>query len=475
MRPPRLLLSRRYGCRLHFFPALLPLVEIVPLLLAGVGVVATAAGSLWHRRRGIVWGAALVVALCAAGIGAAIYIRTPDQAVRLDGTRAIAPEMHDKIVLHAPPPGAVQDMPDVMPAFDEVYTVDVKTPLLATPAIVAGTLVTGTYDKAAMGFDLASGQLRWTLPQREPVFTAAGGKDAHTAYVAEGLHYTRAAMLTRLSLPAATVEWQREFLGHIESPPAMDVRGDAAGDRLFLPTGGGGLWALRARDGAVIWHAAIGHTDATPLLSGDTVYAAAQPDEAAAESVFYALDAASGKTKWQQAIPGQPWGSPALSTDGTRIVTTSGRGQVGVARASDAGWAMALSPEDGRLLWQRALSGMAIDPGAYLPAQDLMILTLKTGEVMALDGKTSDVRWQAKVGTQFMASAIVIDRGAGYPPLVAATSADGVFTIRDAITGKELRRRQVLSGASSSPAVAGDRIYVTTPYRIYAYGGLGSL
>lgn len=467
---PRLFLLKHQRHQLHFFPALLPLVEIVPMVLAGVGALATAVGALGHKRRRIVLGAAAVGVLSVAGIATAVYIRTPDKVVRHEGTQEIAAANYDKVIRYADLSAGARTVPPDMDEFDEVYSVQVKNPILATPAIAAGTLVVGTYQNTAEGFDIATGEALWLIQQREPIFTIGKGA-GDTVYVAEGLHHTRAGMMTKLSMPDAKIEWQRQFLGHLESPPALT----AAGDQMFFPAGGGGIWSVRTDNGNVIWHADIGHTDATPLLANDTVYAAAQPDETVPESLFYALDAETGAVKWTSKLQGQPWGCPVISRDGKRIITTTGRGQIGVARDTDAGWAMALSPDDGRILWQRDLPGMAIDPGDYLPSEDIAILTLKTGEIVALDGRTGDVRWQAKVGTEFMAAAIVIERAGGKEPLVAATTSDGVFTIRDAKTGKEIRRRPVLSGASSAPVVQGDRIYVTAPYRIYVYGGIGSL
>lgn len=466
----RFSLTYRYRHRLHFFPMLLPLVEIVPLLLAGVGAVATAAGTLWHRRR-MLMVAAGVLALCSfAGAAVAVYMRTPDKIVRYEGTQEIAPETYAHAVQYASLSANAKKSAAPMESFDEIFRVQVKNALLATPVISNGVLVTGTYKNTAEGFDVATGEWLWTLPQAEPIFTIGKGA-GNIVYIGEGLHHTRAAMLSAVEMPSAKVIWQRQFLGHIESPPAASP--DAA--RLFLPTGGGGIWSVRAADGGVIWHAPVGHTDATPLLSGGTLYAAAQPDENVPQSFFYALDAATGAVEWKVPLEGQPWGAPVLSADGKRIITTTGRGQIGVKRDTDRGWAMALSPKDGKILWQTELANMAIDPGDYLPAHDLALFTLKSGEIVALDGKTGAVRWQAKVGTEFMAAAVFIERSADKPPLVAATSADGVFTIRDALSGKELRRRPVLTGASGAPVAEGDRIYVTVPYRIYAFGGIGSL
>lgn len=457
-----------YRHRLHFFPMLLPLVEIVPLLLAGVGALATAAGTLWHRRRAVMVAGLVLGVVAFTGAGAAIYLRTPDKIVRHDGTKDIAREAHAHALHYAVL--TKQQAAAPMESFDEVFTVQVKNPLLSTPVISNGVLVVGTYKNTAEGFDIATGEWLWTLPQAEPVFTIGKGPQ-NIVYLGEGLHHTRAAMLSALEMPSAKVIWQRQFLGHIESPPVLG----ADGKQLFLPTGGGGLWSVRAADGSVIWHAPVGHTDATPLLMGDTLYAAAQPHEDVPQSLFYAIDAETGAVRWKVPLQGQPWGAPVISADGKRIITTTGRGQIGVKRDTDRGWAMALSPVDGEILWQVELPNMAIDPGDYLSAHDLALFTLKSGEIVALDAKNGALRWQAKVGTEFMAAAGFIERGVDKPPLVAATSADGVFTLRDALSGKELRRRSVLTGASGAPVAEGDRVYVTVPYRIYAFGGIGSL
>jgi outer membrane protein assembly factor BamB len=464
----RFSLTYRYRHRLHFFPMLLPLVEVVPLLLAGIGTLATAAGTIWYRRRMVLIAGLALGLIGFSGAGIMAYLRTPDKIVRHDGTKDIARAAYAKAVHYASL--SQQRAAPPMENFGEVFTAQVKNPLLATPVVSNGVLVAGTYKNSAEGYDAATGEWLWTLPQAEPVFTIGKGA-GDVVYIGEGLHHTRAAMLSALRMPSAEVMWQRQFLGHIESPPAVSPDGA----RLFLPAGGGGLWSVRAADGGVIWHAPVGHTDATPLLAGDTLYAAAQPDEAVAQSLFYALDAETGAVKWRVPLEGQPWGAPVMSADRKRIITTTGQGQIGVRRDTDRGWAMALSPEGGRILWKIDLPDMAIDPGDYLAAHDLALFTLKSGEIVAVDGRSGALRWQAKVGTEFMAAAIFIERGEDKLPLVAATSADGVFTIRDALSGKELRRRPVLTGASGAPVAEGDRIFVTVPYRIYAFGGIGSL
>lgn len=455
--------NRRYRHRLYFFPALLPLVEVVPLVLTAIGALASAVGVAWKPGRKV-----LIVALaCFVVAGGIVIAAMPDKEVRDEGSRPIAAE-NLPVVTTVQPRG---DLPDVaaLPAFTDLWAVRVKHQLLSSPVVSEGVIVVGTYKNTVEGYHSANGTLLWHFTQDEPMFTIGKGH-GKTIYTGEGLHHTQAAALTSITMPEGTVNWEREFLGHIESPPEVSEEGT----QIWLPTGGGGIWSVRADNGKVIWHQAIGHIDSTPLVAGGRLYAAAQPDESVMESVFYAMRAADGKILFETPLPGQPWGRPQLSRDGTRIVTSTGRGQIGVPRDTDKGWAMALSAKDGKLIWQKDLPHMPVEPGSYVTDADIAIYTVKNGTLVALRASDGAVVWQEKIGSEFMAAARLIKRK-GKPDLVAAVTVDGFFTIRDAKTGAELARRIVEKGASSSPVDDGDRIYVATPYRLYAFGGVEGL
>jgi outer membrane protein assembly factor BamB len=241
---------------------------------------------------------------------------------------------------------------------------------------------------------------------------------------------------------------------------------------LWQGAGPGGLWALDSRNGGVYWHRPLGHIDAQPLLEKGVIYAPFQPDERKEETAFYALDARSGETLWQVAMPGQPWGGPVLDKTRRVIFTTTGKGQIGVARASDKGWAEAVTT-DGRLLWQTPLSNMPLQPGAYVAGEDLIVYTLKTGAIVALRAADGSRAWQVEAGESFQAPPTLI---AGFGrPMIAAVSYDGVFTIRDAATGREIFRAEAGRNANAAPVVDGNIIYVAGAYEIAAFGGLHAL
>jgi outer membrane protein assembly factor BamB len=212
--------------------------------------------------------------------------------------------------------------------------------------------------------------------------------------------------------------------------------------------------------------------DALPLVMDGVVYGPAQPDESKHETTFNALDGRDGKILWQLPMPGMPWGGPVVDKTRKIILTTTGEGQIGVNKSTDRGWAQGVSP-DGKLLWQVELSGMPLQPGVYVPEKDIIIYTIKTGDIVALNAKDGSIVWKANAGKEFQAPPTLITVAGR--PLVAATSYDGTFTIRDAATGGELVRRLAGRSSTSSPVVHDDIVYVTGAHEIVAFGGLHAL
>ena len=455
--------NRLHRHRLYFFPALLPLVEIVPLVLTAIGGLAGVVGMVWKPGRKVL----VVSLLCFVVAGGIVIAAMPDKEVRDEGSRPVLAD-NLPVLTTLKPRG---DLPDVapLPRFTDLWVVRTKHQLLSSPVVSEGVIVIGTYKNTVEGYNIVNGDQLWFYTQDEPMYTVGKGA-GKTVYSGEGLHHTQAAALTSITMPEGTINWERDFLGHIESPPEIS----ADGSQIWLPTGGGGIWSVRADNGKVIWHQPVGHIDSTPLVAGDMLYAAAQPNESVMQSVFFGMRAKDGKILFETPLPGQPWGRPQLSKDGSYVVTSTGQGQIGVKRDTDKGWAMSLDAKNGKLRWQIDLPAMPVEPGSYVTSDDIAIHTLKNGMIVALRGADGSVVWQEKIGDEFMGAARLIKR-VGKPDMIAAVTVDGTFTIRDAATGAELMRRIVAKGASASPIDDGDRIFVATPYRLYAFGGLGAL
>ncbi len=455
----------------YLFPMFLPLAEVAAWLIGLMGMAAGVAGFslpvFWKRHRSKIFVAA---GICLA-VAAAITLYTmPDKTLRSNGTRAIAEKDFAQAVVTGAVPQAAPAGP--FAAFQLLWTKNYTEQILSTPVASGDMLVYGTLGQGALKNTIEAvsqkdGAKIWTIEQNEPVFTMTPGP-GHTVYAGEGLHHSRTAMLTAIDTKNARIEWARIFMGHIEENAAID----AANANLWTCSGPGGLWALDSRDGSVRWHQKLGHIDAKPLVRDGILYVPAQVDEDIPETTFFAVDAARGTQRWTLKLEGQPWGSPVLSRDGTVILSTTGRGQIGVEKNTDMGLAQGISRQ-GRLLWQTPLPGMALQPSHYVASNDIVIHSTKNGFITALKAADGTKLWQAKAGTELQAPATLFEiRG---KPFIAAISYDGFFSIRDALTGKEMHRWVVARYGTASPVIAGDVIYVAGARSLSAFGGLNTL
>lgn len=448
----------RLSGRLYIFPALIPMVEILPWLLTAVGAAAGASqAAFWSRHRRKILGFA---AVCFLAAGATVVWSHTQKPTEAEGSRLLAAADMSKLEKRA----------DVSPAADkaheefaQLWTVKTKNETLASPVIAGNLILLGTFEATLDAHSRADGKLAWSLKKKEPIFTnAAVLKDM--AFVGEGLHTAPAASLTALSLPDGKPVWERQFRSHVESQTTLD----AGNRRLFTCAGEEGIWALDMKDGAVLWRNRIGHTDATPLLHDGHLYVSAQPDDKKVGAALSSLDPDDGDAEWKIPLPGNTMGSPQMGGEDLILLTTA-VGQVGPQKADDKGWSHAVSTT-GRLIWSVDLPGMPLPEAAVLAEKGLVIHTLKNGDLIALNVKDGSKVWHVKQGKEFLAPAGF--RADSTPPLLAGMTSDGVVSIRNAEDGTEIRRIKKPLGGYAAPVFGGDVLYVTTPHDVTAYGGV---
>lgn len=451
----------RLSGRLYFFPAFLPLIELVPWLLTVIAALAGMAGfsRLKYKKYILV-----LASLCFVTAGGALIHAMPDKEIVDNGTRLLAP---DKFPVAEFYDQAAEFVPRQAISFGEIWTRPLKKQVLSTPVVAGNLLVFGSFENSVEALSLQTGKAVWSLPQDAPVFSLTGDTEG-VIYVGEGLHHTQAAFLSAIEARTGAVLWRREFLGHIEE--AVTLSADK--NRLWLGTGPGGVWSLDARDARVVWHRALGHIDSEPLVHDGVLYVPAQADESRQETKFFALNARNGKTLWQLDQPGQPWGSPVFDGPTKTILTSTGLGQIGVSKSTDKGWAQAVTT-DGKLRWQTDLPGMPLQPPAHIPEDGIIIHTIKNGEIFALNTADGSIVWKTRVGADTQAPATLVT-GFGVP-MLAVTTYEGILSIHNALTGDVLARRNVGKFSTSSPVVSGDALYVAGAHVITAFGGLHSL
>lgn len=277
-----------------------------------------------------------------------------------------------------------------------------------------GLYVSG-YDGRVSALDPHTGTVRWSSEVTTPGH--ADTLDGCPMAVADGL--VCATSLTRLQvLDAATgaVRWQAE------EPDSMTAEwGDGpavAGGRVFAAYGG----ALRSYDaatGELRWSGPA-DTSGVPAVAGDTVYTAGKSagvrahdansgeqrweqnavgrqftgpvvrsgvlytadfDQATKSSTVYALDAATGRVRWQQAEQDVP-GCPLAVTDGTVLL-------LGGPRLT------ALDADTGRTRWTAAVpSGLGLGGNAVTATADTVYVGTNDDRVYAHDLATGHLRWQ---------------------------------------------------------------------------------
>lgn len=450
---------------LYFFPAFLPLVELVPWVITLLSVVVAAAGFsfpvfLKKFKRAII----TLSLFCFVIIASYFYNLYNERETMYEGTRLVGSTSFPMAKLynfHA----AYTD--ENLSSFQVKWQKMVNSRILSSPIIQGDVLVYGSYDGSLEAVSMQNGEPAWSLPQNTYASSLATDRDGNI-YAGEGLHDTEFSTLTSMNASAKSVNWQRKFSGHLEGLPVIDE----VKNKLWISAGGGGLWAVDKRDAKVLLHLPLGHIDSEPLLLGGKVYVQAQENQSVNLTTLFAVNEEDGKVLWQVSQTGQPWGSPLLRGDGKAILTTTGLGQLGINKNTDKGWAYAVTT-DGKVEWKTQLPNMALQPSIYIPTDNLYINTIKSGEIVALDTSSGQMKWQVKIGDGFMASATYIE---GLKiPMIAATSSDGVFVILDARTGMEIVHYTVGKDSSSSPIVNGNSIFVLSAYEIVAFGGLHSL
>jgi outer membrane protein assembly factor BamB len=206
----------------------------------------------------------------------------------------------------------------------------------------------------------------------------------------------------------------------------------------------------------------------TPLVAGGVVYlgAAEGPDEPGA---VYALDAATGRTRWlTRTGAAQPPGGLAMA--GGRLFTLP----VGGGQGSPM---VALDAATGRRLWTTDLTpGTSTD---FYPAPNVaggvVYVTGGDAKMRAVDAATGRLLWRAYVTrTQGATGTAAVSGGLAY-----VVSTDGVLLAKDAATGVNRWKASLADGGGrggpvGTVSVGGGRVFVATEGgSVLAYAAAG--
>lgn len=273
----------------------------------------------------------------------------------------------------------------------------------------------------------------------------------------------------------ATELWHRQVADAVRSSPVV------AGGTAYVGADDGTVYAASVEDGRFEWTYDTGAAVVgAPAVTDGTVYVGS------ADASVYALDAADGSERW------------VLDDDafvGFRAAANSADGRLYLGR--DDGDVYALDAADGSVEWTYSVGGLvragpAVGDGrVYVASDDGTIAavnaadgteawTLETpalvrssptvadgrvfvggddGRLRALDAADGSEHWSVAFDAEVRASPAVGDG------TVYATTLEGAVTARAVGDGSERWTVQRF-GAPRSPALAGDRLYVGTGFRI---------
>jgi outer membrane protein assembly factor BamB len=307
---------------------------------------------------------------------------------------------------------------------------------LSSPAVAGGTIFVGG---SAMGgihaFD-TSGQLLWTVP-----FSSVDSSPAAAARRAFVTGNDRA--LHAFAAETGDELWVTSLgAGFLSSPTVV-------GSTVFV--GGALAYALRAKDGSVLWSAptAVGVINASPTVANNTVFLGAG-------AAVYAFDAATGASVWTTPVLNQVESSAAV-VDGALYLGT---------KETPGGRVYALDVQTGSVLWSRHFEGeISSSPAVW---NGRVYVGSWDHYVYCLDAATGQTVWKVRTGDIVGSSPAVANR------VVYVGSSDERLYAIDAVRGTVLWSYQTGGNIQSSPSIVNGRVYVGSwDGLLYAFG-LGS-
>jgi outer membrane protein assembly factor BamB len=196
-----------------------------------------------------------------------------------------------------------------------------------------GRLYVGTHDGRVLAIDPAKGERLWEFATGDSVL-AAPAVDAGRVYAGS---YDKSVYA--LDAATGTLLWKTATEGAVVSTPAV------AGDLVVVGNRAYDLVGIEAATGAVAWKRYVWFSwiESSATVKDGVAYVGSSD-----AALVSAVDAKTGRPRWQADVRGWAWGQPAV-TDGRVYVGTSS--QAGYPAGHRAG-VMALERATGKVAWR---------------------------------------------------------------------------------------------------------------------------
>jgi outer membrane protein assembly factor BamB/HEAT repeat protein len=207
------------------------------------------------------------------------------------------------------------------------------------------------------------------------------------------------------------------------------------GNRVWLSSAGGFLYALNRHTGKLIWQFyAGGAIKSSVTYWNNRIYFGSRGHH------LYCVNATTGKLLWKFRTPGK-------DVDSSPIIW-KGRLYWG----SEDSHLYAMDPLDGKIFWKYKTMG-SIESSPTIVGEQIFINSYD-GHLHALDLQTGKLRWRFKTGDDTDTTPTYQDG------ILYFGSENGLIYAVDAETGELQWERATDGGIWSTPAVQGDRLYV---------------
>lgn len=287
--------------------------------------------------------------------------------------------------------------------------------VVASPAVADGVVYVGSNDHNLYAIDAASGALKWKF--------RTGGRVASSAAVVNGViyfgsydGYLYAVDLSGKERWKFQTNGERRYAGkHLHgAEPAAEMMPDpfdvylsspnVVDGTVYFGSGDGNVYALDASNGNQKWKFQTGDViHSSPAVADGILYVGSW------DTYFYALETATGKEKWR-----------FRTGDDPRI-----HNQIGIQS-----------------------SALIANGTVYFGCRD--------SNLYALDARTGDKKWVFNNKGSWVIGSPVLKDGRLY----FTTSDSGLFHAVDAATGVEIYNLTFLWPLFSSPAIAGNVLYI---------------
>jgi outer membrane protein assembly factor BamB len=351
----------------------------------------------WSVRRRALTAAAVVLALVGAGIAGYLILKRPGDVSNPDAEFVNEPEKEQVAKTVAWPVYGYDDqrtryLPTsvVKPPYGgSEWSFNAGKLLEFSPVVANGTLYVIDKDAEAIALDAGTGKERW----KNEVGDLAASSPAYaddTVFVVT----LEPGGVVALRARDGKVLWERDLPGRTETSPVV------YGKNVIVGSEEGGVYALNRRTGQVDWEASTdGNVKGGLALDDGIVYGANYAGQ------VFAIRAANGSFVWQSSTSGLSFGrgGPVYSTPAVAF----GRIYVG----SIDGRVYSFEQETGQLAWSHS-TGDWVYPGPAVAdtkrAQPTVYIGSKDQNFYALNAETGEVRWQKDVGGIVLGAASVI-------------------------------------------------------------------